>query len=71
MTVVTIVAGEDDIGHITDPSTVQKKLLIAGRIARKPSKQQLLTPVVMKNDFGGLKYLKLVYTTVEKSCTLR
>jgi len=42
-----------------DPSTVRKRLLTAGKITRKPSKKQLLTPVMMKNDFSGPKTIRI------------
>jgi len=42
-------------GVILDPSTVRKRLLTAGRLARKPSKKQLLTTAIMKNRLQQAK----------------
>jgi len=45
-------------GVITYPSTVRKRLLNAGRIARKPRKKQLLTPAMMRKRLQWAKKYK-------------
>ena len=58
-------------GVIFDPSTVRKRLPTAGRIARKPSKQQLLTPALTKkrlqwakkyNNWGAEQWKKVIFS---------